>query len=108
MQLNNKERNYLRKLAHNIEPIIRIGKMGLNDAVIDSVAKAIAKQEIIKVKILSNSDEVLTRELEEKIEKEANCTAVYAIGHTMIFFKFNKKGKITKEFMEYRKSQKNV
>ena len=79
MKLSSKERNYLRKLAHDIEPVVRIGKQGLNETVLDSINKAITKQELIKIKILSNSDEIITRDLQKEIEEYAKCVAVYDI-----------------------------
>ncbi len=104
MKLTSKERSFLRKLAHDIEPVVRIGKSGLSEEVLESIKLAINKQELIKVKILQNSNEVITRDFENIIEKYASCLAVYDIGHTMIFFKSKQKGKITQQFLEFRKS----
>lgn len=104
MKLTSKERNFLRRLAHDIEPVVRIGKLGLSEDVLESIRLAINKQELIKVKILQNSNEVITRDFESVIEKYANCVAVYDIGHTMIFFKVKQKGVITQQFLEFRKS----
>lgn len=108
MKLNSKERNFLRKLAHDKDPVVRIGKQGLNEEVLESIKLAINKRELIKVKILQNSSEFVTRDLEADIERYANCIAVYDIGNTMIFFKPKKKGKITEQFLNHRKSNKNV
>lgn len=103
MKLTSKERNYLRKRAHSIEAVVRIGKLGLSETVLESIKQAIDKQELIKVKILNNSNEEITRELEAEIEKYTKAITIYAIGNTMIFFKENKKGLITQEFLEFRK-----
>lgn len=108
MKISSKERNYLRKLAHDIDPVVRMGKLGLNEEVLESIRLAIDKRELIKVKILQNSSEEITRDLENIIEKYANCITISSIGSIMIFFKPNKKGNITKEFLEFRKSSKNV
>lgn len=105
MKLTSKERNFLRKKAHNIDPVVRIGKSGLTDKVLESIKLAIDKQELVKVKILSNSLEEVNKELETEIEKYSKATTVSNIGHTMIFFKENKKGAITLEFMDFRKKQ---
>lgn len=108
MKLTSKERNFLRKKAHDLEPIVRIGKSGINDSVIESIKQVIDKQELIKVKILNNSDEFITRDLEENIAKATSSTCIASIGHIMIFFKKkidenNNKGPITQEFYEFRK-----
>lgn len=108
MKLTSKERNFLRKKAHSLEPIVRIGKSGISDSVIESIKQVIDKQELIKVKILNNSDEFITRELEDSIAKATSSVCVSSIGHIMIFFKKkvdekNNKGPITQEFYDFRK-----
>jgi len=52
IQLSSKERAFLRKLAHNLEPIVRIGKDGIDENVLKSIAEVVKKRELIKVKIL--------------------------------------------------------
>lgn len=108
MKLTSKERNFLRKKAHSLEPIVRIGKSGISDSVIESIKQVIDKQELIKVKILNNSDEFITRELEDSIANATSSVCVSSIGHIMIFFKKkvdekNNKGPITQEFYDFRK-----
>ena len=41
-----------RELGTGLDPIIRIGKSGLSDQVIDEIKKHIKKRNLIKVKIL--------------------------------------------------------
>ena len=36
IQLSSKERAFLRKLAHNLDPIVRIGKDGIDENVLNS------------------------------------------------------------------------
>lgn len=111
MELNNKERNFLRKKALELDAVVRIGKGGLTDSVLESIKLAIDKQELIKVKLLNNTDEEVSRELSSKIEAYTKAVAVYIIGHTLIFFKKkvdekNNKGPITKEFYDFRNGLK--
>ena len=56
MNISSKERAYLRKISHGVEPVVRIGKEGIDDNLIESVANAVKKREIVKVKILQNSE----------------------------------------------------
>jgi len=44
MNLSSKERAFLKKLAHNLEPIVRIGKGGMDDDVIESIANVVKKR----------------------------------------------------------------
>ena len=52
--MNSKKRAFLKKKAHNLEPMVRIGKDGLNQNIVQSILDAIASRELIKVKILQN------------------------------------------------------
>lgn len=67
MNLSSKERAFLKKLAHDLEPVVRIGKGGIDDDVIESIASVVKKRELIKVKILQNSSVELERELGNEI-----------------------------------------
>jgi RNA-binding protein len=48
--LSEKQRRYLRGLAHPLSPIIRLGKEGLTDSVTKETARALHDHELIKVK----------------------------------------------------------
>lgn len=52
-QLSSRERAFLRKLAHNLEPVVRIGKEGIDENVLKSIAEVVKKRELIKVKNLA-------------------------------------------------------
>ena len=45
--LTNRQKKFLQKLAMNMDPVVQIGKNGLEDTVIESARKAIAKRELI-------------------------------------------------------------
>lgn len=62
----------------------------------------------MKVKILQNSEVKAEREVGEMIAHRAEAIFVDSIGKILIFFKpDNKKGKITKEFNEFKRKGKN-
>ncbi|WP_156299974.1 YhbY family RNA-binding protein [Streptobacillus canis] len=110
--MNSKERNFLRKRAHDLDAVVRVGKEGVTDAVIDSIKSYIEKNELMKVKLLQNSLEDVTLELVNEIEAKAKCTFVGSVGKTMIFFKEkrdkNKIGDITREFLEFKKKRREM
>lgn len=89
MELTSKQRAYLKKRAHDLVPLVRIGKDGVNENVIDSIIKAIETRELLKVKILQNCED----DKERIFEKLSECKAflvVGVIGRTFILFKENK------------------
>lgn len=53
--MTTKQRANLRSFAQNTEPITQVGKLGINDSLIDSLDKAIEKRELIKITVLENS-----------------------------------------------------
>jgi len=107
IQLSSKERAFLKKLAHNLDPIVRIGKDGIDENVLKSIAEVVKKRELIKVKILQNSEVEVARELGNELASKTKSVFVDSIGRILIFFKANNKdGKITKEFNEFKKKGK--
>ena len=107
MNLSSKERAFLKKIAHNMDPVVRIGKEGIDENVIKSIGDAVKKRELIKVKILQNSTIAIDRDLGNEIAGKTASVFVDSIGKVMIFFKAdNKNGKITKEFNEFRRKGK--
>jgi RNA-binding protein len=49
-ELSEKQRRYLRGLAHPLSPVILLGKEGLTEAVAKEAARALHDHELIKVK----------------------------------------------------------
>lgn len=52
--LNNKDKKYLRSFGMNIEPIVQIGKNGVNESVLFSLNEALTARELVKIKVLKN------------------------------------------------------
>ena len=108
--LNSKERNFLRKRAHNLEAVVRIGKEGVTDSVLESISAYIKKNELMKIKLLQNSLEDVNNEIIEQIESSSNSIFIGSVGKTMIFFKEKiengKPGEITQEFYDFKKSRR--
>lgn len=90
--MTSKQRAFLKKEAHDLEPIVRIGKDGLTDNIVQSLLDAINSRELIKVKILQNleADKDEARELAEELSKKSGAELVGIIGKIMIFYKENK------------------
>lgn len=89
MKLTSKQRAFLKKKAHELNPIVRIGKDGLQETVIESILSAIDSRELIKVKILQNC-ETEKEEIYQQLLEETRFDIVGMIGRTIIVFKENK------------------
>ncbi|BBA50068.1 ribosome assembly RNA-binding protein YhbY [Fusobacterium varium] len=89
MALTSKQRAFLKKKAHELNPLVRIGKDGVTDSLIQSILEAIDSRELLKVKILQNCE----KEKEEVLEEFSKCSefeVVGIIGRTIILFRENK------------------
>lgn len=96
MALNSKQRAFLKKKAHDIKAIVRVGKEGFTENIGKNLETAIAAKELVKVKVLQNAeqnaDEV--RETAEKLAQLSNSEVVAIIGGTIIFYKENEKKRV--------------
>tara|TARA_B100001123_G_C14338946_1_gene642231 strand:+ start:85 stop:402 length:318 start_codon:yes stop_codon:yes gene_type:complete len=85
--LNSTDRKYLRAQAHHLEPVVLIGKNGINNGTIQSIQKVLEARELIKIKFREYKED------KENISKQiAELTAsdvVGIIGHTLILFRRN-------------------
>ena len=55
MTLTGKQKNYLRGVAHSLNPVVMIGGKGLSATVMNEIELALEKHELIKIKLPSNS-----------------------------------------------------
>lgn len=81
-----KQRAYLRKLGHGIEPIFQIGKDGVTDTLLIGIDEALEKREILKVHILETAL-LDTKETCNEIAEELNAVPVQAIGNKFILYR---------------------
>lgn len=88
--ITGKQRAYLRKLAHGLDPIFQIGKNGIEDTFLTQVKEALEKRELIKIKVLENSG-LDAREASDIICKAVKAEGIQAIGSKLVLFKQSKK-----------------
>lgn len=84
-ELTGKQKRYLRGLAHDLKPVVHIGKLGLTDPLMESLAEALEHHELIKVKFVDFKEEKL--ELAVQIAEQLDCEVVGKIGHLVILFR---------------------
>ena len=85
--MDSRIRKLLRSQAHHLEPVVLIGKNGINDGTIESIDRVLEARELIKIKFREFKDEKLS--LSEKITELTNAQIVGVIGHTVIIFRQN-------------------
>lgn len=84
-ELSKKQRKYLFKQAHSLDPVIRIGKQGVTEQVIKAVDQALLDHELIKVKFGEFKDD--KHELAEKIAESTGAGLIRIIGHVAVYYR---------------------
>jgi len=85
MQLTNAQRQLLRKMAHDLKPVVQIGKNGLSENVFATVDQGLDSHELIKVKFVDFQDQ--KRELAEQIVAASKSELVAVIGNIAILYR---------------------
>jgi RNA-binding protein len=86
-ELTGAQRRKLKSLAHELRPVVQIGKQGMSDQIIAATADALAAHELIKVKFLDYFDE--QRALAEQLAHATASQLVFLIGHVAILYRRN-------------------
>ena len=93
MTLTGKQKNYLRGVAHSLNPVVMIGAKGLSDTVMNEIELALEKHELIKIKLPSNAkSEKVT--LLAQITNQSNSEAVQLIGRIGVIYRAANEPKI--------------
>ncbi|TKB43842.1 ribosome assembly RNA-binding protein YhbY [Thalassotalea mangrovi] len=93
MNLNKKQIQYLKGLAHSLKPVVLLGSNGLTEAVIAEIDYALNHHELIKVKIPTDDREV-KQLIIDAIVRETEATKVQTIGKTLVLYRQSEEKKI--------------
>lgn len=87
MTLTYGQRKKLKALAHDLHPVIQVGKKGLTEELFSATDKALLDHELIKIKFVGFKEE--KHEIIDDLSEKTKCIVVAVIGHTAIFFRPN-------------------
>ncbi len=94
MSLNEKQKKYLRKLAHPKKPVVLTGAAGITDAVLAEIDVALAHHELIKVRV-NAADREERQAMVEAITEKSRSELVQRIGHVAVLYRPAEKPQIT-------------
>jgi len=94
MHLTTKQKQYVKGLAHSLEPVIQLGNNGLTEGVVAEIDNALAHHELIKVKVPSDDREEKAL-IMDAIAGETKSTKIQTIGHTLVIYRPSDEAKIT-------------
>lgn len=93
MNLNTKQKQFLKGLAHDLKPVVLLGSNGLTEGVLAEIDAALSHHELIKVKVPS-TDRALKDAVIDAITRETQALKVQQIGHIVVLFRQSKEMKI--------------
>lgn len=85
MMLKHSQRKKLKALAHDLRPVIQVGKKGLTDELTAAVDAALLDHELIKMKFVGFKEE--KRDIISVIAERTGCIVVEVIGHVAILYR---------------------
>ena len=85
MTLTSKQKAQLKKQAHTLKPLIQIGKKGLTQEQITTIANDLKHHQLIKIKF--NDHKPQKKEISQQIAEKTESTIIDIIGNTLILYK---------------------
>ncbi len=86
MQLTERQRKYLRRLAHHMKPVVQVGNSGLTDALVAELNNCLTRHELIKVKVhVGNRD--LRDETIDELSRITGAEIIQRVGNTASLFR---------------------
>ncbi|NLY82510.1 MAG: ribosome assembly RNA-binding protein YhbY [Clostridiales bacterium] len=84
--ITSKQRRYLKGLAHELEPMVMIGKEDLTDNIINELDVNLEKRELVKVKIQDGSA-LKPKETANELAEKLGADFVQAIGKKFVIYR---------------------
>jgi len=94
MNLNKKQINHLKGLAHSLKPVVLLGNNGLTEAVVAEIDYSLNHHELIKIKIPTDDRETKSL-IVDAICRETNAIKIQLIGKTLIIYRQGEEKKIS-------------
>lgn len=88
MKLSEKQKKYLRRLAHSLNPVVILADAGLSTNVRKELEQALTYHELIKVRVRAGDREVRDNWIAE-IAESTQSALVQRVGHTAVFYRRN-------------------
>jgi RNA-binding protein len=89
MELSEKQKKHLRRLAHPLQPIVMLGNAGLTDGVVNELDRALSDHELVKVSARVGDRDARNAALAALAARTA-AHLVQRVGHVGVFYRRGK------------------
>ena len=86
MELSEKQKKHLRRLAHPLHALVSLGNAGLTDGVVAELDRALAHHELVKVSVRVGDREARDNALKE-LARRTSAVVVQRVGHVGVFYR---------------------
>lgn len=93
MKLSNKQKQYLKGLAHSLKPVVQLGANGLTEGVVAEIEIALSHHELIKIKVPTDDREEKAL-IMDAIVRETQSAKLQVIGHVLVIYRPSEENKI--------------
>ena len=90
--ITSKQRSFLKSLAHNLDPIVYIGKAGVTDNVVKEIDTCLEARELVKVK-LQEGCTLAPKDVANDLLEPLGAEFVQAIGRKFTLYRESKENK---------------
>lgn len=90
--ITGKQRSFLKKLAHDLEPTVFLGKSGLTENIRKEMETGFESRELVKVKLQEGCG-LNPKEVANQLSEELGAEFVQAIGRKFILYRESKDNK---------------
>jgi len=88
MQLSEKQKKHLRRLAHPMSPIVMLGNAGLTDGVVGELERALSDHELVKVSARVGDRDARNAAL-DALALRTTAHLVQRVGNVGVFYRRN-------------------
>ena len=89
MTSSNEDKKHLRRLGHNLKPVVTVAGNGLSETVNAEIERALTDHELIKVKLVAD-DRDSKKALTEAICADHKAELVQSVGYVLLLFRKSK------------------
>ena len=84
MDLAGFQRKHLRGLAHEIKPVVQVGKPGITTEVVGAVSDALEQHELVKISMRKPADK---KSMAVELAQRTESVLCGLVGHTIILYR---------------------
>ncbi len=89
MALDDRQKKYLRGLAHDLKPLVHVGSAGVTPGVVAELDHNLAHHELVKIRVRADNGEARAAAVAELVAR-SGAELIGRVGHVAILYRRNR------------------